>query len=135
MREARIWDDKTRPGHLHPNAKTLQEFHDACERLGVTVDDPIVIDFIEPEQERLYHELADINTSHQRRFAIGQHLADIGDIRKGIGLLENALPDIAWLLVESSSKPIKIKTYENEIGPVTIPNFFIAQYLTTYVQF
>ncbi|TVR20270.1 MAG: hypothetical protein EA396_10895, partial [Anaerolineaceae bacterium] len=128
-REARIWDERGRLEHLLPNAETLGEFAESCERLGVTIDDNILEAFIEPEQERLYRELEIIETPHQRRYAIGERLAAIGDIREGVGVI-NSLPDMLWLPVEGSNGVYKFEFGEFEVKP-----FFIAKYLTTFVQF
>ena len=102
---------------------------------------PLVQEFIEPEQERLYRELAEHrNTTHQRRFDIGERLARIGDTRPHIGLLENGLPDIDWLRVdvpESVQKnPYSFKDEDGKIyGEFTLQPFYIARYLITYAQF
>ncbi|GIK65471.1 MAG: hypothetical protein BroJett018_32650 [Chloroflexota bacterium] len=129
-RDARYWDERGRPDFLRPNAETLKQFTEACGRLAVKIDDPLVLKFTEPEQERLYRELGDINTTHQRRLAIGVRLADIGDTRRGIGLLPNGLPNFEWLPVNGSNRK-----YEFEFGAFEVKPFYIAQYLTTYVQF
>ncbi len=129
-RDARYWDERGRPDFLRPNAESLKQFTDACERLVAKIDDPLVIEFTEPEQERLYRELEDINTPHRRRFDIGERLARIGDTRSGIGLLPNGLPNFAWLPVKGSNGKFNF-----EFGTFEIKPFYIAKYLTTYVQF
>jgi len=127
-REARIWNDKGKPEHLRPNAETLQEFQEASARLGVKIDDVLLAEFAEPEQERLYHELKKISTSHQRRYDIGERLARIGDYRDGIGV-KDGLPDIAWSPVRGSSG-----NYSFEFGNFDVPDFFIGKYLITTIQ-
>ncbi|MEL6526584.1 MAG: SUMF1/EgtB/PvdO family nonheme iron enzyme, partial [Chloroflexota bacterium] len=84
--------------------------------------------FIEPEQERLYRELADINTSHQRRYDIGERLARIGDTRDGIGV-KDGVPNMLWLPVNGSDG-----TFSFEFGDFEVSDFFIAKYLTTKAQ-
>jgi len=127
-REAMIWHERGKPDHLRPNAETLQEFMSACENLKATIDDAILQDFTEPEQERLYRELEDINTTHQRRYDIGERLARIGDYRDGIGV-KDGLPDLVWLQVAQGGE-IEIEGHK-----FTVDSFFIAKYLTTYEQF
>jgi formylglycine-generating enzyme required for sulfatase activity len=92
-------------------------------------------DFIEPEQHRLLREIDIIATDHKRRRWIGERLATIGDTRSGIRLDERGLPQIDWLPVKGSDEPIIIKTNKGEIGPVSIPDFYVARYLITYPQF
>jgi formylglycine-generating enzyme required for sulfatase activity len=115
----------------------------------------LVQDFIKPEQERLLAELEDINTSHQRRSAIGERLSLIGDPRPGVGLRPDGLPDIAWCRVppldwtgavhkerglvkglfgrgEREVIEVEIK----DIGKVKVEApFYIARYPITYRQF
>lgn len=81
------------------------------------------------EQARLYRELADIETDHQRRYFIGERLAQIGDTRPGTGV-KDGLPDIAWLSVDDSDGP-----YAFAFGTFAVKPFYIARYLTTVAQF
>ncbi len=91
--------------------------------------------FARPEAEHLLDEIADIETLHPRRNEISTRLHQLKHTLPGAGLREDGLPDIVWLPVEGSLKPVTIKTDKNEIGPVVIRPFFIAKYLTTYAQF
>ncbi|MEL6524258.1 MAG: SUMF1/EgtB/PvdO family nonheme iron enzyme, partial [Chloroflexota bacterium] len=90
--------------------------------------------FIEPEQERLYRELEDISTPHQRRYDIGERLARIGDTRPGVGV-KDGLPDMLWLPVKGSDGKYTFENnYGNVFGEFEVPDFFIAKYLTTKTQ-
>lgn len=80
------------------------------------------------EQERLLRVLEDINTTEQRRMTIGTRLADIGDTRKGVGVIDG-LPDIAWL-------PVAQGGYIRMEGSIfKVEPFYIAKYLVTYTQY
>ncbi len=83
----------------------------------------------EAEQKRLLREIDDPRTSHQRRLEIGDRLGEIGDLRPGVGLRENGLPDIAWLPVAPGGK-IKIENKTFTVAP-----FYIAKYPITYAQY
>jgi formylglycine-generating enzyme required for sulfatase activity len=96
--------------------------------------DPLVQDFIKPEQERLLAELEDINTSHQRRSAIGERLALIGDPRPGVGLRPDGFPDIMWCRVPGGEIIVKDEG-DRAIGTFQVQPFFIAKYPITYGQF
>lgn len=105
------------------------------------------MDVIEPEQNRLRRKLDMLprdETSHEPRRDIGDLLAVVGDTRPGVGVVllpsplghkARAVPDIVWLPVSGSGEPVIIKTGEQEIGPVTIPDFYVARFLVTYEQF
>ncbi|NWJ48811.1 MAG: SUMF1/EgtB/PvdO family nonheme iron enzyme [Chloroflexi bacterium] len=85
----------------------------------------------ESEREMMLREIADINTSHTRR-------QQIGDTRRGVGVREDGLPDIAWLPVAPGGTLIikiqqglfDIKDCNFEVQP-----FYIAQYQVTYAQY
>ncbi|MBA3874529.1 MAG: SUMF1/EgtB/PvdO family nonheme iron enzyme [Anaerolineae bacterium] len=95
---------------------------------------PTEYNFIDPEQAQLPLELKKIETTHERRRDIGDGLGIIGDTRPGVGP-KDGLPDIRWLPIEVAPHPVTIKTKDNEIGPITILPFFMAQYQITYAQF
>lgn len=89
---------------------------------------------MQSEQEQLYRELDDINTTHQRRRDIGELLAEIGDHRDGIGV-KDGLPKMLWLPVATLEQEASIRTDSNLISGVVIKPFFISKYLTTFSQF
>ncbi len=135
-REARIWADRGKPKHMRPNAEELNEFHAALERLQAPMPD--VQDFIEPEQKRLYRELDNIDTSHKRRFDIGERLASIGDVRPGVGVKDGLL-DIEWCYVDVPEhlrgKKIEFIGDEGKYGDFEVQPLYIARYLITHAQF
>lgn len=94
-----------------------------------------MLEFTKSEQEHLYHELQDINTTHQRRFDIGKRLAEIGDYREGIGV-KDGFPDIKWLpIIGTDSQKVEFIGDRGKFGEFIVPDFFIAKYLTTNEQF
>lgn len=85
--------------------------------------------FLLPEQERLLRELETLPkdaTSHERRRDIGDRLAVIDDMRKGVGVVDG-LPDVEWIPVTGSDG-----NFEFEFD---IPDFYISKYLVTYAQY
>ena len=87
-------------------------------------------EFLRSEQKHLYDELRDIRTSHQRRFAIGERLALIGDTRLGVGLDADGLPEFDWLPVQGNTE-----AYSFHYGKFIVSDFFISRYLVTYQQY
>lgn len=118
-RAAKEWDIKSRPEFLLWPNERLKLVYEMQQRIQPNLD-PVILDFIIPEQNRLLRELEDLDTPHARRSYIGERLAAIGDTRKGVGLNENGLPDIEWCYIDRSS----------QIRP-----FYISKYLITYSQF
>ncbi len=124
---AEDWHKRERPDFLLWPQERLVLVYAMQERLHPELNE-VERDFIEPEQGRLYRELADISTPHQRRYDIGERLARIGDYREGIGV-KDGKPDMIWLPVDGSGSKVTF-----EFGDFEVPDFFIAKYLTTVVQ-
>jgi len=55
------------------------------------------------EVARLLAEIADPKTQPERRLAIGDRLAELGDPRPGVGLRPDGLPDIDWVEVPAGA--------------------------------
>ena len=55
------------------------------------------------EVARLLAEIADPKTEPERRLAIGDRLAELGDPRPGVGLRPDGLPDIDWVEVPAGT--------------------------------
>ncbi|NWJ48672.1 MAG: SUMF1/EgtB/PvdO family nonheme iron enzyme [Chloroflexi bacterium] len=84
----------------------------------------------ESEREMMLREIADLNTSHTRRLQIGDRLSEIGDPRRGVGVREDGLPDIAWLPVYPGGRlEIEEQTFEIQLF------YYIAKYQVTYAQY
>ncbi|MBK8032205.1 MAG: hypothetical protein IPK17_22550 [Chloroflexi bacterium] len=129
------WARKLKPDFLRWPAERLQPVYAMIERQQPNLGDT-ERDFIEQEQYRLYRELGfdvyplsdgqvDVtpsavvsDTSHQRRYASGVRLNDIGDIRRGVGM-KNGLPEGLWLPGAGSNGKYKC---EFEVKPFFMPS-------------
>lgn len=139
---AQIWDANGRDDGYRWGENRLNPVRKTIELKSLELDD-VVQDFIESEQRRLYRELCDENTDHQRRREIGDRLSYIGigdepafhgmDVRDGV-------PDICWLSVEvpaaqrGMSIPFK-DNYGRVYGEFLLKPFYIAKHLITFIQF
>lgn len=81
------------------------------------------------DQEHLLEEIADASTPHQRRAAIGDRLAEIGDTRPGVSL-RDGLPDIMWC--EIAACEIRL---QDTADTLLVEPFRIAKYPTTWAQY
>lgn len=124
---AQEWDERSRRDYLLWSQERLVLVYAMQERLQPELNE-VERAFIEAEQERLYRELEVLETSHKRRYIIGERLAEIGDYRAGIGIKEGK-PDLLWLPVSGSKGK-----YKFEVGEFEVPDFFISKYLTTVSQ-
>ena len=85
--------------------------------------------FLTPEPLALLAELNTDDTSHQRREEIGLRLNQLGDPRRGVGLDDQGLPDIAWIDIPAGE--ITLKTGDH----FEVPRFRIARYPVTWSQY
>ncbi len=122
------WDRKGRPNFLRWQSERLKPVTDMIARQQPSMT-PCERAFIEPEAERLLHELDSLATAHQRRRDIGERLATIGDPRTGIGVNANGLPQIDWMAVTPEGD-LDIRGSRFPIKP-----FYVARYLITFPQF
>jgi formylglycine-generating enzyme required for sulfatase activity len=124
----------------------LQLLGTALKQLGVETGElsPELRAFLRPEAERLVEELALESTRHDRRKAIGERLAEIGDPRPGVGVVPNQpvdqplgtlddVPDFVWCKVAGGKVRLRMDDGSSvEVGEVK--PFYIAQYLVTVAQ-
>jgi len=89
--------------------------------------------FLHPEPLALLDELNTDDTPHHRREEIGLRLNQLGDPRRGVGLDENGLPDIAWIEVPPARHPVTLETKSKDSFPV--PGFRLARYPVTWAQY
>jgi formylglycine-generating enzyme required for sulfatase activity len=82
------------------------------------------------DQKDLLEEIDIASTPHQRRAAIGDRLAEIGDTRPGVGLSADGLPDIMWC--EITAREICL---QDTADTVLVEAFRIAKYPTTWAQY
>lgn len=140
-RDAGAWADRGRDISPPPH-EALVYLYNVLDGLGIdreTLPEPLK-SFIEPEQARRLRELEDIRTGHQRRAGIGDRLAEIGDTRRGVGLIlprtgariddpRVGIPDIVWCEVPGGTVAV------DELGERTVRPFYLARYPVTYMQF
>lgn len=87
--------------------------------------------FFIPEPLALIDELSTDSTPHHRREEIGLRLNQLGDPRRGVGLNENGLPDIAWINISAGEVTLETKSRER----FTVPPFRLARYPVTWAQY
>ena len=91
-------------------------------------DDPAVARPSEPEVDRLLAELQLEATTHTRRKEIGQRLAEIGDPRRGVGVIDG-VPDILWRPIPGGE--VEIEGH----GSFVVEPFHMAAFPVTSGQF
>ncbi|MEZ4870035.1 MAG: SUMF1/EgtB/PvdO family nonheme iron enzyme [Caldilineaceae bacterium] len=94
--------------------------------------------------QELQQELENPATTDQRRWQIGQQLAEMGDPRPGIGV-KNGVPDMVWLPLAAGGEVTVIRTWHPESTgeearvihrqTFQVEPFYIAQYLVTHAQY
>jgi formylglycine-generating enzyme required for sulfatase activity len=81
---------------------------------------------------RLIGELNNLKTEPPRRLEIGNRLAELGDLRPGVGLDENRLPDIDWVEIPAGAFVYGEKGEERRLD---LERFYIGRYPITNVQY
>jgi hypothetical protein len=126
------WDRHRRAPHYGWAHERLLPVYDALARLGRRRDhlpDP-QRSFLRPEWEWLVEELEKPDTTHPRRAAIGDRLAQLGDPRPGVGLRPDGTPDIVWCAIPAGSV-----TLEGAKGTFEVAPFSMSKYPVTYRQY
>ncbi|NWJ46893.1 MAG: SUMF1/EgtB/PvdO family nonheme iron enzyme [Chloroflexi bacterium] len=123
---------------ITPPPKVMAKKVEPVQKVRVEAPPAPAIKVVEPktatpepeiEREMMLREIASPSTNTARRMQIGDRLSEIGDTRRGVGLRENGLPDIAWLAVAPGGR-VGIEKQTFEVQP-----FYIAQYQVTYAQY
>lgn len=86
--------------------------------------------FLYPEPLALMAELESKQTPHHRREQIGLRLNQLGDTRRGVGLNEDGLPDIAWIDI-----PAGRVTRGHSRDVFNVKRFRLARYPVTWIQY
>jgi hypothetical protein len=129
--EAGAWAQQGHPDHLLWRHERLAPARDLLAEAGLLQDlerDPAMGDFLTPEAERLLAELLCHDTDHGRREDIGLRLAEIGDPRRGLGVIDG-VPDIFWCPVPAGE--VVIEAY----GRFEVEPFHMAVFPITHAQF
>ncbi len=130
--EARAWADAGHDTHHLWSHERLEPVYEMFDRLGLqrqALDEPLKT-FVRPEVERLIEELAQSDTSRNRRVAIKDRLNQIEDMREGVGVDDAGVPQIKWISVPSGHI-----AFENNADSQDIAPFCIAKYPVTYRQY
>lgn len=123
------WDRNHRQEAYRWPDERLKLVYEAMSRLAIEKPgDEVFEEFIRPEAERLIRQLDEPGSTHQKRSALGERLAMIGDPRPGVGLGKKGLPEIQWLKVGEGEVEIANRRS-------MVPAFYIAKYPVTYAQF
>ncbi len=131
--EANAWRDGG-PARRHRRPWAADVIEDARARLAQAgllehlQDDPDVKRLLTPEVEWILEELRWDATTHTRRRDIGQRLAEIGDPRHGVGVIEG-LPDILWRPIPGGE--VEIEGH----GRFVVAPFRMAAFPITFAQF
>jgi formylglycine-generating enzyme required for sulfatase activity len=129
--EAQAWTAAGRPDHQRWHHELLAPARDLlaeADLLAETERDPDAADFLIPEPDWLLAELLCSNTDHARREDIGLRLAQIGDPRPGVGVVDG-LPDILWRDIPGGEVDVE------DPGRVRVEPFRIAACPVTHDQF
>ena len=122
---------------------------DAATRLaGLELAGAAVLDIERPEPELrkrqaegLAAALIDLarQTTPEQRLAAGKTLAQLGDPRKGVGIVEAQnfapLPDIGWVKIPKMDKNGQSEFIYQDAKRESPDDFWMAQYPITYAQF
>lgn len=126
-RAATLWDERGRSRDFLWLGERGQELQQVLDRLKPKLNEIERI-FVRPEQNHLLDEIYEPQTTHARKNEIGLRMHVIGDIRPGVGLRPDGLPDIVWFRVPRGEVKIAGETF-------TVLPFYIAKYPITYVQY
>jgi len=99
MRRAALeWEEAGRDPAYHWPEERMAAARAAVERLDAELTDSARA-FLRPETDRLLDELAKAGVSHVRRRDISIRLTGLGDVRPGVGVRPDGLPDVAWIRI------------------------------------
>lgn len=130
-RACREWLRLGRPSsHLWADER-ISSARLALDRLsGGMVPNTELAAFLTPERTRLEQELQDAETPLLRRALIGEMLAELGDLRPGVGTREDGLPDIVWcgvgpgrVRLDGLAETLDVAAFEISKFPVTCGQF------------
>src|SRR6266704_58442 len=127
-RAAQDWDRSGRQETFLWPHERLSIVDGMLANLDPELDD-VVAEFIVPESSRLIEELQGA-CSHERRAAIGDRLASIGDPRLGTGLDRNGIPEIRWCEIPSGGVLLR-----EHPTPIEVGEFSMAAYNINYTQY
>jgi Sulfatase-modifying factor enzyme 1 len=137
---ASYWKDHgSRPETRWPDIR-ITEVSQMLERLKLNAQDLTEVerDYLGPcDRDEMLTTVYNRSTSHEEREIIGRRLSIMGDMRAGVGLKENGLPDIEWCRVpgglvtfSSNNRVSHSESFTFHVCP-----FLISRYPITYLQY
>jgi formylglycine-generating enzyme required for sulfatase activity len=131
--------------YLWPEERVM-EVVGMLDRLGLAIDhlSDKELCFLGPiDRKFMMAELDDPTTDHEQRATIGVRLSLLGDLRPGVGLRPEGLPDIVWckvqggeiLLEEERRSPISRLLGRNRTMTSRVDPFYIAKFPVTWIQY
>jgi formylglycine-generating enzyme required for sulfatase activity len=122
------WERKANAEEFLWPDKRLVEVYDMIDRLApdLSAAERRFVGLV--DGDGLWAELQDPGTRHHRRAQIGDRLAKAGDVRPGVGLRADGLPDLAWCDVPSGL--VELDGHAFPVEP-----FQIAKYPVTWAQY
>jgi hypothetical protein len=133
-REAKAWVDEGRPDFRLWRHEILDPARALLDEAGLLVElerTRDMEDFLIPESDRLLAELLCSATDHPRRERIGLRLSEIGDPRRGVGVIDG-VPDILWCEIPApAGTTVEVEGH----GAFEVTPFRMAAYPITYVQY
>jgi hypothetical protein len=126
--EARRWRERGDMAEGLWPVTRAREVLNALQRFGKSPS-PELDRFLRP-QLVLCAQLHQDELSHKQRALIGWKLASFGDLRPGVGLRADGLPDIKWIEIPPGKIKLEDVDHVFEVKP-----FRLAKYPVTNVQF
>ena len=142
--DVKIWIENGRAHGLRWSSARLNAVLRELERVRTDVvlshDEQDFLGLIETDE--MLAELDRQETSHKRRAQIGERLALLGDLRRGVSLRADGLPDIDWVSVDGDKVTLKISLLPLSLLPLsllplslTVKPFRMARYPVSVEQF
>ncbi len=135
VREAKTWATKGRPDFQLWRHELLDPARALLEEAGLLIDlesNHDIEDFLIPESDRLEAELLCNTTDHPRREQIGVRLSEIGDTRRGVGVIDGVL-DILWCPIPAGK--VMIEEQEQKHTLFEVSSFQMSAYPITHAHY
>ncbi len=135
--EAAAWDREAREARVASPWRrpwpgdSIDAYRGKLDRAGLLEEilrDDRVSRLLTPEADWILAEIADSATVPLRRWELGRRLAEIGDPRRGVGVVEG-LPEIVWRDIPGGA--VKLVKH----GSFPVKPFQMAAYPVTFAQF
>ncbi len=125
-----VWVNAGRDDRLRWPDEVLQPARQSLRQAGLLTSleaDNETTAFLTSECGSLLEQIADGATAHARRLEIGLRLAEIGDIRPGVGV-SGGIPEIRWCRIGAGEVSLQGRSF-------SVEPFRMAKYSVTNAQF